>query len=386
MPATGYGLVVEAPPLQEAPSGLLAQFPPENAGADEHWLQGVTFSPESGVALELADICRASYSLSTDPTRDPARQFDPFAVILRERCSTFGWQEADFLGRASRALRVRRHFAVEREFEQGALNVDNPHLAATYTEAGGAPTDTITLAGGASVDPTDALGLLDAAIGSAAIGRGVIHATPFLVAQWTSKGLLEFEGSAEGTRRIVTPSGNVVVAGAGYQGRGPDGNIPTGAQWAYATDWIRTLASPVATTPGTLAQATAKEANWVLYRQDQFFVVEWSGLLHAAVRVNTSVEAAEGSGTVTSYADVTVDATAGGVQLLPANAARTLVTIQNTGAANMRVRAGADPTPTTGFQVAPGQTISFTPPEATLVIKAIREGGTNTTAAVSEVA
>ena len=99
----------------------------------------------------------------------------------------------------------------------------------------------------------------------------------------------------------------------------------------------------------------------------------------------TIVDEAISSGTPSSSADITVDGTAGGVQLFAANTGRLQATIQNTGAANMRVRSGGDPTPTHGFQLSPGQAMTFSRPEAALLVKAIRETSTSTTAAVSEV-
>lgn len=293
MPASGSGVPTDAPPLLPPTSGLLAQFPPRAASGD-HWLTGQTFSPESGTALELTDVCRDTYALSEAPTLRPARDFDPFAVVLREQCSDFGWQHADYVDRASRALAVRRHFAVEREFEQGALNSANPHLAATYTTPT-APSATLTLASGARVSPLDGFCLLEEAIGAAGVGRCVIHATTFLVAQWTHLGLLRHE-TMEGDEgvgkvsRILSPNGNVVIGGGGYQGRGPDGNVPAShaSQWAYATDWLAVEASAPETSPKTLAEATQKERNLVTFRQDQFFTVRWSGLLHTAVLIATT--------------------------------------------------------------------------------------------------
>lgn len=92
------------------------------------------------------------------------------------------------------------------------------------------------------------------------------------------------------------------------------------------------------------------------------------------------------SGTPTHQSDITVDGTSGGVTLLAANANRKGVFIQNTGIANMRVSLGGIPTATTGIQLAGGQIMALSTPFIPVgTIKAIRESGTSTTAAVVEI-
>lgn len=100
-----------------------------------------------------------------------------------------------------------------------------------------------------------------------------------------------------------------------------------------------------------------------------------------------SVTGESTAGTPTHTADITVDATAGGVTLLASNANRKSAVIQNVGAANIRVSVGGTPTTTNGIQLAPGQTLALSMPYIpTGAIKAIREGGSSSTAAVLEVA
>lgn len=85
--------------------------------------------------------------------------------------------------------------------------------------------------------------------------------------------------------------------------------------------------------------------------------------------------------------DVVVDATAGGVTLLPANPGRKSALIINTGAETMRVTTdGSAPTPTHGKQLLAGATLTMGHPYCpTAEVKAIREGATNTSANASEV-
>lgn len=100
------------------------------------------------------------------------------------------------------------------------------------------------------------------------------------------------------------------------------------------------------------------------------------------------INSVDGAGVVTTIAvDVTVDNTAGGVVLLAANTARKKLIVQNTGAQPMRVNFGSDPTTTTGLQMPANTTREFGwPYPITSEVKAIREGGTNTTATAMEIA
>jgi hypothetical protein len=85
--------------------------------------------------------------------------------------------------------------------------------------------------------------------------------------------------------------------------------------------------------------------------------------------------------------DVVVDATAGGVTLLPANPGRKSALIINTGEETMRVTTdGSAPTATHGKQVVAGATLTMSHPYCpTAAVKAIRQGATSTTANASEV-
>lgn len=340
MTQSGPTTQVDSPRLAAPVTGLLAQVP---VRVDDELMGrawgGLEIRPENLAAPEFADICVA-LSLSSTHTGRAPRTIKPFAVIVHETCSAFGWSEADYEGRAARALEVKRHVAVEQEFEQGALVASNPNLAQAFT-APTDPTSTVTLASGVRVSPSDAMCLLDEAIAysTAMIGRGFIHATPFLIGKWKEAGLLtidapreagfgvgtaflkafsamtvdsesspalallaplagplmaSLEDYAPGVRtQMWSPKGNLVIAGNGYEGRNTSGAVEAAhaSQWAYATDPIAVLASSPVTTPETFSDAWDRSRNIVTYRQDQQFAVLWGGLLHAAVKVATSTPA-----------------------------------------------------------------------------------------------
>lgn len=298
--ATGAEIPVEAPRLEPPVTGLLAQVPRLEGPEGDRWLRGMAFSPEAAVPPELDQLC-SSVVLAGTADRLGVRATHPFKLSLHDRCSTWGWQPADYVGRATRGLDVKRHWGVEREFEKGEEIPANIHLAATY--AGAPDPTTITLGGGVAVSPTDAMGLLDEVIGNApnVIGRGMIWVTPFIAAKWKGAGLLNYENvdddAGVGRRAtILSPAGNYVIIGGGFEGRGPTGTVPAAhaAQWAYATDLVGVVVGTPTTTPGTLVEAVDFATNSVVYRQEQWFAVLWAGLLHAAVQVSTATPADSG--------------------------------------------------------------------------------------------
>lgn len=300
----GSEIPIGAPPLQPPITGLLAQAPVIDGPEGERWIRGLAWSPESIEQPDLRDLC------STLPLDQPdlieraiVRGVKPFELILRDRCSTFGFptgsadeQDAYLVGRATRALDVKRHWGIEREFESGALITGNPHLAATY--AGEPDPTTVLLAAGVRVSAVNALALLDEAIANSAaiIGRGMIHATAYVVNLWKNAGMLtsevlEGDEGLGAKTQLYSPKGNLVIAGNGYQGRSPvDGLVPAahGSQWAYATDWLLIVAGTPTTVPGSFAGAVDRARNLVVYQQHQWFSILWSGLLHAAVQVLTT--------------------------------------------------------------------------------------------------
>ncbi len=292
--ANGSEIPVDAPRLEAPVTGLLAQVPVISGPEADRWLRGMAFSPESAGTLEFGELCADDDLLGT-AERLANRAVHPFRVSLHDRCSTWGWTENEYEARVTRALDVKRHWAVDREFERGQQIEDNLHLADTY--AGQPDPTTVTLAAGANVSPSDALALLDEEIGDSAnhIGRGVIFVTPFVAAKWKGAGLLNYENvdddSGVGRRlTILSPAGNHVVIGNGFEGRGPDGNVvgSHASQWAYATDPIIVVQGDAVTTPGSMIEATDFGTNTVIFRQEQFFAVLWAGLLHAAVKVSTA--------------------------------------------------------------------------------------------------
>lgn len=170
------------------------------------------------------------------------------------------------------------------------------------------------------VAPAIGFALLQEAIGEANIGRGMIHCTAFLAERFAENHAMRFGVSEDGITALTSANGNLVVAGNGYRGIGPDspatggtlGAYPTTAQvgqgpspysssiqWAYATDMVRIVraAQPQLTPdpdgPGdewaqAFRQALDRRSNLLTIRSYRPYVVEWAGLCHAAVAISAT--------------------------------------------------------------------------------------------------
>lgn len=298
----GSEVAVAAPQLQEPVTGILAQVPVIGGVQGDRWLAGLSLVPEVAGQPEFRDLCSPTALTGGTGTRAGTRIVQPFELILRDRCSTWGFPENDYEGRATRGLQAKRSWAVEREWEKGEMVPGNLHLAETYTSPN--PTSTI-LASSVAVSPVNAMALLDEAIGNAAnvIGRGMIWCTPFVAAQWKGAGLLNYEtiddDAGVGRRAVVlSPAGNYVVICGGMEGRGMDATVPGShtSQWAYATDPVVVVQGTPKTLPSSFLEALDGQTNTVVFRQEQWFAILWAGLLHVSVKIATDTPAGGGGG------------------------------------------------------------------------------------------
>lgn len=204
---------------------------------------------------------------------------EPFFVLARDSCSTFGYATADYAARARRALLAKEGKAIERELWTGTLVPGNRNIAQ----------GSATTVGTAGMARGLGLSTLVQAIADSGGSRGMIHARPLLVEQWWGDGLLRIESG-----KLMTGTGVPVVAGSGYLGTGPAGQaVAGGVEWAYATDTMVVYRGPVVTFPdgdNALAQATDKTTNRVEFRAERGAAVAWSGCVHAAASINVTTE------------------------------------------------------------------------------------------------
>lgn len=212
--------------VKAAPFGLLGPATTVVVDESPHWAMGLDHRVSDFVKVSVirGEGTNASEVVVVDGEGDFSRTEVPFVVKVEFQASTIGTTPEEVQNLIETYLEVATQKAVEREFWTGELRdgVDNSnHLASPEATV-------VNPAVGSPVKTKYGLALLEQALGNRGIGeRGVIHATRGVASA------LGFKGS---NGRIETPIGNFLVAGAGYTGSGPDGDVPGGDQaWMYAT-------------------------------------------------------------------------------------------------------------------------------------------------------
>lgn len=213
----------------------------------------------------------------------------PFNLVAGDKCSSWELNERDWQGRATRQLLASQSFQVARELWGGAQaqamaddvptdDVPNRWLA---SEAA----DTLTTPGDAT-SPTDALASLEYALGQCLHGgRGLIHATLHAVTYWWGEDLLRREGN-----QLLTALDTIVIADAGYDGSGPNGEeAQDGSQWAYGTGAVTARLGPVRTVPSsaeTARQGLDRATNTVEVLAERAAAVGFEPCCHVAVEID----------------------------------------------------------------------------------------------------
>lgn len=206
-----------------------------------HWQQGINWIERCPVGDATYDEC-LSVTGTGAPPEPPAKTANvdqstrgalPFTVYAEFECSPIGLAEAESV--ASDALARVEQTQVETAFWTGTAGgqpVVFPHLAAGAEVLDG----TVVLQPVASpavtgADVAHALGALEQELADCYAGQGLIHVPRSVLPTLAAWNLI-----AERDGRLYTTAGNLVVAGTGYTGTGPDGAAPTaGTAWIYAT-------------------------------------------------------------------------------------------------------------------------------------------------------
>lgn len=268
--------VVPAPPLSPPAFSLMAAAAVVDHD-DQRFTNGITYSPENCADLEgWAPLCGAGSegpAKTSDLNRTGWADYQPFVLIGRDSCSSFGFQTADYEARARRHLAARESDGVEEELWTGTLVPTNPQLA-----------DAASVSLGAGLARRVALATLSQGLADRNVGRGMIHARPYLVELWGADGLLRVDQN-----RLVTWAGHIVVAGQGYPGTGPAGQaVAGGVEWAFATDPVVVHRGPIETFPNNIAEATNKTNNTVEFRAERAYAPLRGVCAHVHVSVDTT--------------------------------------------------------------------------------------------------
>lgn len=206
-----------------------------------HWQQGVAWAERCPTGDTTYDECLAVTGTGSPPEPPPKtpnveqtyRGATPFTVIAEFECTPIGLGDAQTI--AQDALdRIEQH-QLENAFWTGQAadqNVVFPHLGADTEVVDGdvvlQPTATPVVTG---ADVAAALGALEQELADCYKGQGLIHVPRSALPTLAAWNLVRDDGG-----RLVTANGNLVVAGGGYPGTGPDGAAAAaGTTWIYAT-------------------------------------------------------------------------------------------------------------------------------------------------------
>ncbi|MEU9323193.1 hypothetical protein AB0D91_05175 [Streptomyces canus] len=257
-----------------------------------HWQNGVTWIERCPTGDTTYDECLSD--LDSDATEPPpappaktanveqaTRGAMPFTVYAEFECSPVGLGDAATV--AGDALARVEQQQVETAFWTGVAGgqeVVYPHLASDGEEFDGQdillqPVASPAVTGGADI--AQALGALEQELADCYHGQGLIHvprsALPTLAAWQLAR--LDDAG------RLVTPAGNLIVAGSGYTGTAPDGNTPAdGTTWIYATGAAFGYRSDVYVTP--VRESLDRTSNTLRMLAERTYVIGFECCLLAA--------------------------------------------------------------------------------------------------------
>lgn len=205
----------------------------------------------------------------------------PYLIVAEDWCSSFGFEERDFKGRALRLLENGKHKAIEKEFWAGAL-----------TQAKGYPNRYLTDAnlvdltpGGGAPSVARGLQILQDYLQQTGFGgQGMIH-----VQAQTAPNLL---GARRVGNLLLDIFDNIIVPGTGYTGSAPaigGGDTATTAVM-IATDLVMAREESEGTVfPDSFAEALdrgqAGQPNTIRFRAEKFGAAYFDGAVQGAVRV-----------------------------------------------------------------------------------------------------
>ena len=199
---------------------------------------------------------------------------------------------------------------------------------------------------------------------------------PVQIAGHSGTGATPAAGNGNVMTLATSTQGNLAIVGAEAIGINP-----AAAAWPVRIAWVHVGGGGIQT-PRVYDTDTGAGTDYTAGANLR--ISAGGGSIEAkGVQAGTSsIPVVGANGTLANGAQTTVDNTAGGVQIIAANANRTALIVQNVGTANMRVGV-TGVTATTGVRLTPGQI--WEPQVApSNAVFAIREGATNTTALAQE--
>jgi hypothetical protein len=259
---------------------LLTEVGPFDKDQKAEWLDTGTATEKAGKKPPVSNTTGGPGKY----TNLPIVTAIPFLIKVEDYCSTFGFQERDFKGRAERLLQSAEPKAIENEFWTGALakakGYPNNYLTKKKVTTAGeefTPENLTPEAGAPSI--LRGLQILQDALAECGFGgRGMIH-----LQRQTATNLLTVVESDPHFRseedRMYDLFGNIIVPGVGYNGaEGFEGKAAgAGKAWMCATDLVSVRSEEKPTVvPETFAEMTdwgqAGEPNTVRTPAQKFAV------------------------------------------------------------------------------------------------------------------
>lgn len=248
MTTNGAPLPVEAPPRRPPSTSLLATLRALGLVTDyaeDRFGNGVSSDAGACPAASGEDPCAASAVIPADCADGGALEAQPWVARSCVSRTTLD-RNVDLEAKARAMLEVCQHEVLASEFWRGELtraNVwGNPYL-----------TDPASTEIAQNLSVVDGLARMEDALAECSCGaRSAIHASPWVVALWSSLGLIRRDAGL-----ILTVQDTVVITGPGYDGSGPspdgiaDGPAATTtSSWIYGTLLPDAHVGPVDTQSG----------------------------------------------------------------------------------------------------------------------------------------
>lgn len=281
--------VVDVTKASPSSFGILSPAATVVEDSSTHWTSGFEYETlDCGTSAQISTICTGTTpveSIAPDPDAEPWESYLPFAVEVDFSCTTLGMNGSDYERRALDRLQACQQKVIEREFWTGELarkeqlsdeNFPNRFLASTGA------TD-LTPSAGVAIKPKFGLALLEDALGSCGCGvTGTVHMT---------RGTASSLGIAASDAVLKTPLGNSVIAGAGYDGSGPDNVLPSGTtRWMYATGPLTVRLSAPEVRATESRQFVDSSVNKATLHADRVAAVTWDTCCHYGVLVDLSLD------------------------------------------------------------------------------------------------
>lgn len=213
----------------------------------------------------------------------PIVNYQPFLVVVEDSCSTWGFEERDFKGRALRLLENATPKALEAEFWSGTLATAKSYPNNFLTNSS-AP-NFVDLTPGSVPSIARGQQILQDYLASTGFGgQGMIHCQP-----QTAPSLLN-------ARRVgnllLDVFDNIIVPGVGYPGTTTTIGTPSNTTAVmFATSMVSTRVEAEGTVfPDTFAEALdwgqSGQPNTIRFRAMKNVAAYWDGDIQAGVRVN----------------------------------------------------------------------------------------------------